>query len=155
MTAEDDSGGRTSWAQVLSKLADALVTLARAEVGSLRDDLRTGSSELLRVAFLVTTAAFASLLGVAGLLYGAGIALALVVPAWLAAVLLGVALLVIGALLGSAAARRWRDWEPPWQTFERRATEHLSWVQSELLAEPLEETPADVADDQSTTDQPI
>ncbi len=143
MSSAGDTTGRRSWAQVLSKLADALVTLVRAELGSLREELRIGSSEVLRVVVLGAVAVLFGLLGLVGVLAGAVLALSLVIPPWAAAVSVGVALLLIAVVLGNLASRRLSGWEPPWQTVQRRFDEHVSWVQSELMADPAGPSPDD------------
>ena len=109
--------------QTGSRLVSTQVELARAEV---KADIETE----LRMAKLLAGAAVGALLGLNLLLVAAAFALAHWMPAWLAALALGVVVLAISAVVGYVGWRR--RVSRPLEVTRKTVTEDVQWVKERL-----------------------
>jgi len=106
-----------------TRLVEKDIELARTE---LKADLRAQ----LRLAGRLAAAALLVMLGINLLLVALVFALARVMPAWLAALAVGVLLLAVGGAIGLAA---WRGRSgAPLATTRKRVREDLEWVKEHL-----------------------
>jgi uncharacterized membrane protein YqjE len=121
---------RTGTPALIGEIGSRMVRLAQTEVelagAELASDLRAGRRVL--VAFAI--ALVAALVGVALLLVTVVLALGLVMPAWLAALLVSLVVLAAGA---TAAYLGWRDRPRSALALTRRSLkEDWDWLKSQL-----------------------
>ena len=108
MRSAEDRGGPSA-GSLLVDLARLTGDLLRQEVALMRAEMNEKLARVTEGGLLLGVGLAFALLGVLGLGAAAVLALALVLPAWLAALIVGLAALVLGALLayaGRASVRR-------------------------------------------------
>jgi cytochrome c biogenesis protein CcdA len=122
------------WIDLFRSLGESLITVVRAEVGSLQEDLKT-SGRHMGVALALFGAAALLSFWVIGLLIFVLIAfLHIWLELWAAA---GIVFLVFaGAMFALALVgrRQWRKAENPVDSVKRHIDDHLDWWQNGLLA---------------------
>lgn len=122
------------WIDLFRSLGESLITVVRAEVGALQEDLKT-SGRHYGVALGLFGAAVLLSFWVIGLLIFLLIAgIHVWLPLWAAAGI--VFLLFAGAMavLAWLGVRRWRLAENPVDSVKRHVDDHLDWWQNGLLA---------------------
>jgi hypothetical protein len=108
----DAEGGRRSTrslAQLVAELPTLLINLLKAELQQLQTELSAKAKHAAVGMALFIVAAVLVFFAVGVLIAAAVLALALVLPAWLSAIIVGVALLVIAgilALVGRSSVKR-------------------------------------------------
>lgn len=110
-----------STAQLVSRVADELSRLARDEFRLARMQLQRNGKRAGRGAGTIGGAGVVAAYGGACLVAGAVVALAIVMPAWAAAVLVGAVLLVVAAIAGRVGGKTLRAAVPgsvPKETME-------------------------------------
>jgi hypothetical protein len=139
-----------AWIDTFRSLGEALLTVLKAELATLQEDLK-GSGRHLVVALGLLGAALVVLFWLTGLLIAFLVA---VLSIWLqlwAATLAVLLLFVAGAgLLAWLGVRRLRQIENPVETVRRHVDDHLDWLHNRLLREdrPLELTPRGIDDEE-------
>lgn len=97
-----------SIATVLGDIVGNIQHIVRAEIRLARVEVRDELKKIARGAVMMTAAAIAAVLGVSVLLLAAVYALAMVVPPWAAALIVGAATLAVAAISAGAGARQMR-----------------------------------------------
>ena len=114
------------FAQEISQLVHDEVRLAKAELAGKASTFGQGAA-------MLAMAAGAGLLAAGALVACAIAALALVVPLWLAALIIGAALMAVAAVTGGVGVARIRRGGPPLPTEAMEsAKEDVAWLQSQL-----------------------
>lgn len=102
-----------STAELFAQLSDQMSRMVRNEVTLAQREVRAklaGSTQGVGIALF---AAIVGLLGATGVVAFGILALALVLPAWLSALIIGAALLLIAAIAAGAARAKLRTWRAP------------------------------------------
>jgi len=139
-----------AWIDTFRSLGEALLTVLKAELATLQEDLK-GSGRHLMVALGLLGAALVVLFWLTGLLIAFLVA---VLCIWLrvwAATLVVLLLFVAGAgLLVWLGLRRLRQIENPVETVRRHVDDHLDWLHNRLLREgrPPELAPPGIDDEE-------
>ena len=139
-----------AWIDTFRSLGEALLTVLKAELATLQEDLK-GSGRHLVVALGLLGAALVVLFWLTGLLIAFLVA---VLSIWLqlwAATLVVLLLFVAGAgLLVWLGLRRLRQIENPVETVRRHVDDHLDWLHNRLLREgrPPELAPPGIDDEE-------
>lgn len=102
-----------STGELVSRLSSQVSDLVRAEVALARSELQAKGSRLGKGAGLTAGAGALGAGGLLTLIAAAVAALALVVPVWAAALIVGVALLVVGGLIALVGRQQIRKAMPP------------------------------------------
>ena len=119
-----------SMLELLRQLLQTASLLIKKEVELARAELKADLQAQLRMAKRLAIAAVLALLGVNLLLVAVVFALAHVMPGWLAALVLGVLLLVVGAAIGLKA---WRGRvSAPLAVTRKHVKEDLEWAKEHL-----------------------
>lgn len=105
--------------------------LVRAEVALAKAELMHAVREKAVGAGMLTTAGAAAWLGLQALLIAAGFALALVMPGWAAALVIGAALLIIAAITALIGRRKVAT-PVRLDTTKRTVEEDVAWTKSQL-----------------------
>ncbi len=118
MTDVTTTGDRTdlkevSTGELVRRLSEQLGELWRGEMELARAELRSKGKRVGSGAGLAGAAGVVALFGLATLITAAIAALALVLPVWLSAVLVGAALLMIAGVLGLAGRAQIKQGTPP------------------------------------------
>lgn len=112
-------------AEDLSQLVKAEVALAKAELTA---DLKANA----RGPAMFAGAGVFGWLGIQALLFTIGIALALVMPAWAAALIVTVILFAGAATLGLVGKKAMDRRPPPMATTKQNVTEDVTWIKQHL-----------------------
>ena len=130
----DGVGSRrsASISELLRSLVADVTLIARREMELASIELKTKASELSGAAALLGAGAVVGFLALGTLVAAAVLGLAIVVPAWAAASIVGVVLLAGAAMLGFAGRTRLRAAGPlaPTQTMDM-VQEDIAWMRSE------------------------
>ena len=135
-TVQEGAGGRRRRSASVSDLLRSLVAdvtlIARREVELATIELKTKASEYGGAAALLGAGAVVGFLALGALVAAAVLALALVLPAWAAATIVGTVLIAVAALLGLAARARLRTAGSPAPTATiDMVQEDIAWMRSE------------------------
>lgn len=101
-----------STTELIRDLGDQLTDLIRTELRLAQRELQNKGKEAGKGVTLFGAAGVIALLGVLGVLTGAVLALALVVPAWLSALIVGAGLLLAAAVVALAGRSRLKKSTP-------------------------------------------
>jgi VIT1/CCC1 family predicted Fe2+/Mn2+ transporter len=115
---------------VVSDIVADLQQIMRAEVRLARTEIREELAKMRSGATLLMTAGVVGVLGLALLLMAAVFALATIWPLWASALAVGVAVAIIGALLGSAGLHRFRAVQLPPQKTVETVKENIQWAKT-------------------------
>ena len=126
---------RMPWGTLLSELGRAILQLLLSEVADTRQELTASARQLAGVALFGVFALLCALLGLGALIAAAIAGLALVMPLWAAALVVGVAILAISGLLALSAKRRFQSIQSPVETVRLRLNSHVEFWRDEVLAE--------------------
>ena len=121
LSASSDQLGRSdppdprsaSTGELVSRLSTQITDLVKAELALARSELQTKGSRIGKGAGLAAGAGVLAVGGLLALLTAAIAALALVLPVWAAAVIVGVALLVVAGVVGLVGRQQVRKAMPP------------------------------------------
>jgi protein-S-isoprenylcysteine O-methyltransferase Ste14 len=116
--------------ELVRQLLQTASLLIKKEVELARAELKADLQAQLLMAKRLAVAAVLALLGINLLLVAAVFALAHVMPGWLAALTLGVLLLVVGGAIGLAAWRR--RVSAPLAVTRKHVKEDLEWAKEHL-----------------------
>ena len=111
--SETGAAQAQSTAELVRQAAEQISTLVRDELALARAEMATKASRAGRGAGLFGGAGLVSLYGILGVLTGIVLLLALVMPAWAAALLVGVVLLIVAGVLALAGRAQVRQAAPP------------------------------------------
>jgi uncharacterized membrane protein YqjE len=123
----------TSWADLFRALGDAFSVLMTSEVVALREDLAESKRKLVAALTLAGFALFVLFWAIGAAAIVLFELLSTVVSRWLAALIILLILLAIGAILARIAMFRFRSIEPPLATAQRHLDDHIAWWQSSIL----------------------
>ncbi len=126
-------GRRGSWLELIRAVGKALLELVAAEVEALVGDLKSSGRTLGRAVLLFLVAAFLGFWILGLLLFSAVELLALWLPRWGAALSVAGAGLLAAAIVGGVGWLRVRRLESPADTVRRRVTDHVGWLQENVL----------------------
>ncbi len=130
------------WIDLFRGLGESLLTVLRAEVATLQEDL-SRSGRIAGGALALLGVALILLFWILGLvIFTAVVVLAIWLPLWGASLVVLGLFLVAAGLLGWMGTNRLKQVENPVDTFRRRVDDHLDWWQNTLLRETR---PVDVA----------
>ena len=124
-------------------LGEALLGVLQAEVEALRADYRRAAARFTGAMVILGFAAGFAFWAVGALALLGFEALALWLPRWGAAAILGGVFAALAGGLGWWGARRLRSIEPPLATASRHLEEHLRWWQERVLDRPGSDLEAD------------
>ena len=132
--------------ELFGRLGQAVLELLGAELGALRNELRTTGRRALVLLLWLMVCAQLVVLSVALLAIGVARGLELHLPVWAAALLPGATTLVVAAGLGLWAWRSLLSLEPPLDTVTRRFEEHSEWWNERVVGqqEPDDSPPREV-----------
>jgi hypothetical protein len=122
------------WIDLFRSLGESLITVVRAEVGALQEDLKTSGRHMGVALALFGAAALLSfwVIGLLIFLLIAGIHVWL--PLWASAGIVFLVFAGVMAVLAWLGLRRWRLAENPVDSVKRHVDDHLDWWQNGLLA---------------------
>lgn len=120
MTDNNEHAGRRSLFGLVSDLPRQLIALVKAELNQLKVELSSKAKHAAVGIGLFAAAAFLAFFAFASLITAAILALALVLPGWLASLIVVVALLVIAGILALVGVRSLKKGTPiaPVRTIE-------------------------------------
>ena len=126
------------WWQPLAALGRATLDVVVAEIEVLRDELR-GSARQLGIALLcVLVAVHVASLGLGFTVLALTRFLSQSIPDWLAALIPGLALILLGVLLALWAKKKVSGLEGPAEMVIRRWREQDDWWRRDILQDPEE-----------------
>ncbi|GAC68286.1 phage holin family protein [Gordonia soli] len=102
-----------STVQLVERLQQQTTTLVRTEVRNALDEVRTKGTRIGVGAGISGAGTLLALFGLGTLVAAAVLGLAVAVPAWLAAIIVGGALVVIGGIVAAVGAQRAKSALPP------------------------------------------
>jgi uncharacterized membrane protein YqjE len=130
-TADNGDGSRRDapFTELIRSLIGDVVALARLEAELAGIELKRKASKIGLAAGLLAGGGVIALLGIATLVAAAVLALAIVLPAWAAALIVGVVILVVAAVLATVGRARLRTAAPltPTRTIET-VQEDIRWI---------------------------
>ena len=113
MTGERGDTSRRSLFTLIGSIPTLLVDLVRNEIESLKDEI-AGKLKNAGIGIgLLAGAVFFALFGLMVLIAAAILGLATVLPAWLAALIVGVVILLVAAILATVGIRSLKKGVPP------------------------------------------
>lgn len=112
-------------------VAEDASALVRAEIALAKAELAAAAGAKATGAGLLTGAGIMGWLALQGLLVTVGLALALIVPGWAAALIVSVVLLAVGGILGLVGKRKMAT-PVSLDTTKRNVQEDLEWAKSHL-----------------------
>ena len=121
---------RLSTAELIGSIVHTVSLLVSKEIDLAREEAKADLKAELAVVKLLAIAIVGALMGLNLLLVAAVLGLAQVMPAWLAAIALGVAILVVSAVVGAIGWRR-RVTRPLAMT-RKAVEEDVRWVKERL-----------------------
>ena len=124
-----------SWWQTILHIVRSALTLMRAEAQGLQGELRHGGTLLRELVALGAIAFVFAFFSVGLLLAAAILGLSLLVPAWAAALILGLLLIGVVLALGLRMRAVAREMESPAGVVKRRVTDHVDWWRTELVSQ--------------------
>ena len=124
------SAGELSNRVLIKEITGKVVVLAQKELELAKAEIRADLNAELATIKALGVAAVAALIGVNLLLVAPILALALVIPGWLAALLVGGAILVIAAIIGYIGWRR--HVTGPLSLTRQTLKEDMRWVKERL-----------------------
>lgn len=129
------SDSNRSWWQTLLHIVRSALTLLRAEAQGLQGELRHGGA-LVREMVALGAVAFVFAFFCTGLLLAAAVlGLSLVLPAWAAALIVAVVLLLAALYLVWRMKGVAREMESPAGVVKRRVDDHVDWWRNELVSQ--------------------
>ena len=133
--------------ELFARLGRAALQVLEAEVQSFSEELRGTGRRLLVLILWLIAAVQLAVVSVA--LFGIGVArlLEIHVSPWAAALLPGLTLLCVAALMAWRAWRELGSMERPLASLSRRVADHASWWREEIVAGQEPETEAESGDD--------
>jgi Putative Actinobacterial Holin-X, holin superfamily III len=130
-TEDTEDGGRRDapFTDLIRSLIGDVAVLARLEAELAGIELKQKASKIGLAAGLLAGGGVIALLGIATLVAAAVLALAIVLPAWAAALIVGVVILVVAAVLAMVGRARLRTAAPlaPTRTIET-VQEDMRWI---------------------------
>ena len=102
-----------STGQLAVALGDQISRLVRDEIALAAADMKAKGSKVLAGGGLVVAAALAGLCAVVALLVAAGLGIAVALPGWLSALIMGGVFLLVAAVLGLVGIRAFKRGVPP------------------------------------------
>ena len=145
----------SSWADLFRALGDAFSVLMTSEVAALREDLAESKRRLVAALTVAVLALFALFWAIGAATIVVFEALCIVVSRWLAALIVLLFLLAIGAILARIAVLRFRAIEPPAATARRHLDDHVAWWQSSILGHDDQQQDLAESSRQADIDGPI
>ena len=121
-----------SWAEVVSKLIDAVFALVKAEASGLREDVGQTGKVLRSLAVKLALLVALVLVGAGTFTASALLGLSMVMHPALAALCIGVVAMALAAIAAFSIRRSVTQLEPPTQTVRRRLSSHLDWWREEV-----------------------
>lgn len=120
--------GDRSIASLLGDIVTNLQQMVRAEVRLAKVELRQEAAKARQGAVLLVAGGLAAVLGLGVLLLAAVYALALVVPAWAAALIVGLVTAAVGGAVVSAGLRHFHSIHLPPQKSAAVLAENIQWA---------------------------
>ncbi len=114
------------WADLLRKLAHNVATIVDREVELLREEARENAGQMFRAGALLMVGLVLLMLAVASFLVALIFALSLVIKGWLAALIIGVILAFIGAIIALFGKQRLQV--APLEKTRESLREDVEWV---------------------------
>jgi uncharacterized membrane protein YqjE len=114
------------WADLLRRLANNVASIVDREIELARREARSNVSAMARAATMLITGAIVLLLGLASFVVALIFALSRVMDDWLAALVVGVVLLIIGAILAYFGKQRLQL--APLERTRETLREDVEWV---------------------------
>ena len=121
------------WLDLFRSLGEAFLEVMGAEAAALRDDLSRTGRRFVVILVLFGLALFALFWAIGAGAFAVYKILALWVSPWIAAVIVWVAWILIGAVLWLLARNRLNAIESPSTTVKRHVDEHREWMQDNVL----------------------
>lgn len=123
---------RASFSDSVREVVQALIDLARAEISALTADLEEQARQAARVGLLLVVASVFVFWAVGSLLAGSVLVLALWLDPWVAALVLGVLLLLIAGIFLWLARARMRHLDTPANLTRQHLQDTANWWEREF-----------------------
>ena len=123
----------STWTDLLRALGESFSVLMASEMSALRQDLAASRRKLFRALAIGGAAIFVLFLAIGAATVVIYEALAMVLDRWIAALIVLVFLLILGALLARIAVRTFESLESPVATVQRHVDDHVEWWQAAIL----------------------
>lgn len=120
--------GERPFVDIFQSIGSNIQDIIRSEVGLAKAEIQGEAKEAGRAGTMLLAGAMVGLYGLGLLLLASVYALSLVLSAWLAALLVGLVVSVVGAALIMVGRRRWsRMYVKPEQAIESVVKENIEW----------------------------
>lgn len=127
------------WWELLARLGQAVLDVVTAELVAVLDEI-SGTGRKLSISLLILAVALGlAFMGLGLLVVALVLFLSLHMPPSVAALTLGLGIILLAGLVGWWGRSRWRSLETPLDTVRRRWEDQSDWWRLQVLSAPAEE----------------